>query len=71
LQPKVWIAAGLVVAFLSGLMANGIYVFTRRAFNPVQEKSTTREQNGTSSVAIGALSGGITGLVYELAIRNK
>jgi hypothetical protein len=71
LQPNGWIAAGLVVAFLSGLMPYGIYVSTRRAFNPVQENSITRERNGTSSVAIGALSGGITGLVYELAIRNK
>jgi hypothetical protein len=52
MQPKVWIAAGLVVAFLSGLMANGIYVATTRAFNPAQENSIARERNGTSSVAL-------------------
>jgi hypothetical protein len=51
LQPKLWIAAGLVVAFLSGLMANGIYVATTRAFNPAQEFIES-ERNGTASVAL-------------------
>ena len=52
MQPKLWIAAGLVVAFLSGLMANGIYVATTRAFNPAEENSLASEQNGASSVAV-------------------
>ena len=52
MQPKLWIAAGLVVAFLSGLMANGIYVATTRAFNPAQENSIESERNGTASVAV-------------------
>jgi hypothetical protein len=52
MQPKLWIAAGLVVAFLSGLMANGIYVVTTRAFNPAQENPIASEQNGMSSFAV-------------------
>ena len=52
MQPKLWIAAGFVVAFLSGLMANGIYVVTTRAFNPAQENSIESERNGTASVAV-------------------
>jgi len=52
MQPKLWIAAGLVVAFLGGLMANGIYVATTRAFNPAEENSLASEQNGASSVAV-------------------
>jgi hypothetical protein len=39
MQPKLWIAAGLSVAFLSDLMTNGIYVARTRAFNPALENS--------------------------------
>ena len=52
MQPELWIAAGLAVAFLSGLMANGIYVARTRAFNPAQENSIADERNGASSVAV-------------------
>jgi len=37
MRPKIWIAAGLVLAFLGGLMANGIYTTQTRAFNPAEE----------------------------------
>ena len=52
MQPKLWIAAGVVVAFLSGLMANGIYVATTRAFNPALENSIASERDGTPSIAV-------------------
>jgi len=52
MQPKLWIAASLVVAFLSGLMANGIYVATTRAFNPAQENVIESDRNETPSVAV-------------------
>src|SRR5215470_11636290 len=52
MQPKVWIAAGLVVAFLTGLMANGIYVGTTRTFNPVQENAIATERNGAPSAIV-------------------
>src|SRR5262245_55945303 len=52
MRPKILIASGLVFAFLSGLMATGIYTATTRAFNPAEEKSiasvTTTE--GVSSL---------------------
>jgi hypothetical protein len=52
MQAKLWIAAGLAVAFLSGLMANGIYVARTRAFNPAQENSISSDRDGASSVAV-------------------
>ena len=52
MQPKLWIAAGVLVAFLGGLMANGIYVATTRAFNPAQESSIASERDGASSIAV-------------------
>src|SRR5262245_52370462 len=45
MRPKVLIAAGVVLAFLIGVMASGIYTATTRAFNPLDEKSLTVEQN--------------------------
>jgi hypothetical protein len=41
MRPKILIAAGVVFAFLSGLMANGIYTARTRAFSPAEEMSTT------------------------------
>jgi hypothetical protein len=52
MQPKLWIAAGLAVAFLSGLMANGIYVARTRAFNPALENSIASDRDGASSVEV-------------------
>ena len=52
MRPKIWIAAGLVFAFLTGLMANGIYTATTRAFNPAEEKSTASLRNGVSSPTV-------------------
>jgi hypothetical protein len=52
MQPKLWIAAGLAVAFLSCLMANGIYVARTRAFNPALENSIASDRDGASSVAV-------------------
>jgi len=49
MRPKIWIAAGLLFAFLGGLTANGIYTATTRAFNPVEEKSSASLSNGLSS----------------------
>jgi hypothetical protein len=37
MRPKVLVAAGLVLAFLVGAMANGIYSTSTRAFNPATE----------------------------------
>ena len=39
MRPKILIAAGLVLAFLVGAMANGIYSVTTRAFNPADENA--------------------------------
>jgi hypothetical protein len=52
MRPKIWIAAGLVFAFLSGLMANGIYTATTRAFSPAEEKSSLSLSNGVSSPTV-------------------
>ena len=43
MRSKILIASGLVVAFLVGAMANGIYTVTTRAFNPIDEKATAIE----------------------------
>ncbi len=45
MRSKILIAAGLVLAFLIGTMANGIYTTTSRAFNPIEEKSLATERN--------------------------
>jgi hypothetical protein len=38
-RPKILIAAGLVLAFVLGTMASGIYNSTTRAFNPADENA--------------------------------
>jgi hypothetical protein len=38
MSTKVLIAGGLILAFMVGAMANGIYTATTRAFNPVEDK---------------------------------
>ena len=43
MRSKILIASGLVVAFLVGAMANGIYTVTTRAFNPIDQKATAIE----------------------------
>jgi hypothetical protein len=45
MRPKILVASGLVVAFLLGAMANGLYTATTRAFNAVEEKSIAPERN--------------------------
>jgi len=131
-RAKILIAAGTVLAFLLGTMANGIYTATSGAFNPIEEKvispietvastkpasrshlvqpktvyvsntpaagapvyqshkkrSLGREAlivsggagagaaiaavaGGGKGAGIGAPSGGIAGLIYDLATRNK
>ena len=39
MRPRILIAAGIVLAFLVGAMANGIYSTTTRAFNPADENA--------------------------------
>ena len=39
MRPKILIAAGLVIAFLTGLTASGIYTATTRAFNPAENQT--------------------------------
>jgi uncharacterized protein YcfJ len=39
MRPKILIAAGLVLAFVVGTLASGIYTATTRAFNPAPESS--------------------------------
>ena len=52
MKPKILTAAGLVLAFLVGAMANGVYSVTTRAFNPGEEKSVATQQNVPPSQAI-------------------
>lgn len=44
MKPKILIAAGLVLAFLFGTMANGIYSATTRAFNPADETAVAQHR---------------------------
>jgi len=44
MRPKILIAAGLVVAFLVGAAANGIYSGPTRAFNPEEEKTVVQQR---------------------------
>ena len=50
MRPKVLIAGAIVMAFVVGAMANGIYSATTRAFNPVEEKSIASEVNRQAPV---------------------
>jgi hypothetical protein len=52
MRSKILIASGLVVAFLVGAMANGIYTVTTRAFNPTDEKSTAIEVQRFAAPAV-------------------
>jgi hypothetical protein len=45
MRPKLLIAGAVVIAFLLGAMANGIYSATTRAFNPAEEKSIASQVN--------------------------
>jgi hypothetical protein len=49
MRPKILIAVGLVLAFMVGTMASGIYTATTRAFNPVPETTVTPVQNFRSA----------------------
>jgi hypothetical protein len=49
MRPKILLAAGLVVAFMSGVMASGIYTTRTRAFNPPEVTSDAPERNATPS----------------------
>jgi UDP-N-acetylglucosamine:LPS N-acetylglucosamine transferase len=44
MRPKILIAAGLVVAFMIGAAANGIYSSTTRAFNPEEEQAIVQQR---------------------------
>jgi len=48
MRSKILLAAGLVVALLSGVMASGIYTTRTRAFNPPDATSDASERNGTA-----------------------
>ena len=48
---KILIAAGLVLAFLVGTMANGIYSATSRAFGPAEENSISAARSVSSPAA--------------------
>jgi hypothetical protein len=50
MRPKIMIAGAVVVAFLLGAAANGIYSATTRAFNPAEEKSIASEVNRQSAI---------------------
>jgi hypothetical protein len=53
MRPKILIAAGLVLAFISGVTASGIYSATSRAFNPApDEKSIALEQTAKTLPAV-------------------
>ena len=54
MRPKILLAAGLVVAFLSGVMASGIYTTRTRAFNPPEVTSVTPERNATESPVVAS-----------------
>ena len=49
---KILIACGLVVAFLVGAMANGIYTVSTRAFNPTEEKTVAIQGQRLSPPAV-------------------
>ncbi len=51
MKSKILIASGLVLAFLVGTMANGIYSATSRAFSPAEENSTSAARSVSSPVA--------------------
>src|SRR5262245_34773980 len=51
MRHKILIAAGLVFAFLSGLMASGIYTAKTRAFNPAESTAAVKTSEGVSSLA--------------------
>lgn len=52
MRSKILIAAGLVLAFVLGTMANGIYSATTRAFNPVDENAISSTRNARSTPAV-------------------
>src|SRR5262245_41401523 len=43
MRPKILIAAGLVLAFLTGLTASGIYTATTLAYNPADNQTVATE----------------------------
>jgi len=45
MRPKFLIAGAVLIAFLLGVTANGIYSATTRAFNPAEDKSIASEVN--------------------------
>ena len=51
MKSKILIAAGLVLAFLVGTMANGIYSATSRAFGPAEENSMSAARSVSSPAA--------------------
>jgi uncharacterized protein YcfJ len=52
MNSKMLIAAGLVLAFVIGTMASGLYTATSRAFNPAQESALTPVSTVRSAPAI-------------------
>jgi hypothetical protein len=52
MRPKILTAAGLVLAFLIGAMANGMYTVRTRAFDLGEEKSVALEKNPQPSQAV-------------------
>ena len=52
MRSKILIASGLVLAFLVGAMANGIYSVTTRAFNPIEDKAAAIEPQHLTTPAV-------------------
>ena len=52
MRPKILIAAGLVLAFVVGTMASGIYTATTRAFNPAPESTVAPVQSFRSAPVV-------------------
>jgi hypothetical protein len=52
MKPKILVAGGLVLAFLIGSMANGIYSGTIRAFNPANENAIASAATPASAPVI-------------------
>jgi hypothetical protein len=52
MRSKILIASGLVLAFLVGAMANGIYSVTTRAFNPIEDKAAAIEPEHLTTPAV-------------------
>ena len=51
MRPKILIAGAVILAFVLGTMANGIYSTTTRAFNPLDENAVSSARTHSYPVA--------------------